>query len=71
MDKTLQMIFVNANGGRVTISLPEPREDVTEQDVSTVMALIINKAAFVSTGGALVSSAGARIVGRSVEPIFG
>lgn len=70
MNKTLQMIFVNEAGSNVTMSLPDPIETLTEQNVSDLMALIISKNVFVSNGGLLVASAGARLVSREVEVIF-
>jgi len=69
--KTLQMVFVNEAGSNVTISLPEPKEDITSQEVADLMALIISKNAFLSNGGSLVSAAAARLVSRDVETIIG
>jgi hypothetical protein len=70
MTKTLQMLFVNEEGRTVTVSLPDPLETLTALQVSAVMDMIVLKNAFVSTGGALVSGSGARVVSRGVETIL-
>ncbi len=71
MNKTLQMIFVNELGRNVTISVVDPRDDVTAQQVSAVMSDILTHNAFISVGGRLLSAAGARVVSRGVEEILG
>jgi hypothetical protein len=71
MTKTLQMVFVNELGRNVTISVVDPRDDVTAQQVSAVMADILTHNAFVSLGGRLLTAAGARVVSRGVEQILG
>ena len=35
--KTLQMIFLNANNARVTISVAEPKDDLTSTEVEEAM----------------------------------
>lgn len=70
MTKTLQMLFINEDGRTVTISLPDPLDTLTALQVTAVMDMIVQKNAFVSTGGALVGSSGARIVSRGVEIIL-
>ncbi|KJS87734.1 MAG: hypothetical protein JM58_03470 [Peptococcaceae bacterium BICA1-8] len=67
--KTLQMIFANAANGRVTISILDPREDLTAVDVGTAMNDIITANIINSTGGDLVSVIGARIVARQVTEL--
>ncbi len=70
MNKTLQMLFTNEEGRTVTISVPDPKDDLTGVQVSAAMATILAANTFVSTGGALVAAAGARIVSRGVETIL-
>jgi len=71
MNKTLQMVFTSANGQPVTISVADPRDNLTESEVAAAMALIIARNAFLSPTGALVASASAQVVSRGVAPIFG
>lgn len=69
MSKTLELIFVNATGSKVTLRVAEPKDNLPEADVRAVMDQIVAKDIFTSTGGSLVSAAGARIVSREVAEI--
>lgn len=66
MSKTLEMIFVNQAGSKVTLRVTDPREDIQESEVKTVMDQVVAKDIFTSTGGSLVGVAGARVVSRDV-----
>ena len=70
MNKTLQMLFTNEEGRTVTISVVDPKDNLTEAQVAAAMQTLLEKNVFISTGGALVAVVGARIVSRGVEPIF-
>lgn len=69
MSKTLELIFVNAAGSKVTLRVTEPREDLQAAEVKTVMDEIVAKDIFTSTGGSLVGVAGARMVSRDVAEL--
>lgn len=60
--KRLQLIFLNAAGGRVTIAVLDPRENLTSTEVQAAMQAIIAANVFTSGGGDLVGIAGARVV---------
>ena len=64
MEKTLQLVFRNEEGGLFTLNIPDPREDLTEEDVTAVMDLVLAKGVFSGTGGGLVSKVRARIATR-------
>ncbi|MBO8129648.1 MAG: DUF2922 domain-containing protein [Peptococcaceae bacterium] len=68
--KRLEMRFRNAAGRTVTISVPDPRDDLTVADVETAMNTIISKNVFNSSGGDLVTIASARIVERVTTDII-
>ncbi len=70
MDKTLQMIFINQEGRRQTISLANPREDLTGPEVGAVMAQLIDRDIFAGTGGGLTSAVEGRVVGRTVDVLY-
>ncbi len=61
MTKTLEMVFRNADGKETVISLADPREDVTKDEVDTVMQDIVAKNIFSTKGGDLVQVVDARI----------
>ncbi|HZK24277.1 MAG TPA: DUF2922 domain-containing protein [Oscillospiraceae bacterium] len=69
MDTTLQLIFRNEDGRLFTISIPNPRADLTEAEITTVMDLVLSKNLFQSTGGALVQKVRARLVSRDSEDL--
>lgn len=70
MEAKLEMIFVNSVGNKVTLRVPNPREDVSAEEIKTAMEQIISKDVFTSTnGGDLVAIAGARIVTRGVTEL--
>ncbi|NLM51563.1 MAG: DUF2922 domain-containing protein [Firmicutes bacterium] len=64
METTLQLIFKNEDGRQFSLTVPRPRPDLTEADVTAVMDLILDKNIFVSTGGALVEKVAARVISR-------
>jgi len=70
MEKTLQMVFSTAGGGKVTLSLDAPQEDLTAGDVQAAMQVIVDKNIFSSTGGDLTGVVGAQIITREIVPLF-
>ncbi|AQS60256.1 MULTISPECIES: DUF2922 domain-containing protein [Eubacteriales] len=68
--QTLQMRFVTQAGTRVTISLDNPRDDLTEAEVTAAMDQIIAKNIFSTSGGDLVAKDSAQIIDRTVNVIY-
>lgn len=68
--KTLRMSFKNEEGRTVSISLDNPREDLTAAEVVTVMDLLISKNIFTSSGGDLVSKQDALLIDRTTTDLF-
>jgi 5,10-methylenetetrahydrofolate reductase len=66
MAKTLELIFETAAGKAVTLSVEEPREDVTAQELSAGMQAIITQNVFEVEGSAFALAKGARIIERNV-----
>lgn len=66
MDKSLVMTFLNENNKKVSISVDDPREDVTQEEIKIVMDSIVSKNIFISNGGNLIKVEGAKIVSTSV-----
>ena len=50
MKETLLIEFTVENGKNTTLSIPDPREDVTKADVVTAAEEIVDKKAVLSTG---------------------
>lgn len=61
MTKTLEMVFRNTSGKEVTLSLADPKEDLTKAQVDAVMQEIISRNIFTSKTGELAQSVEARI----------
>ncbi|AQS59642.1 DUF2922 domain-containing protein [Desulforamulus ferrireducens] len=69
MAKTLELIFVNMAGDKVTMRVTDHREDIQESEVRTVMDEIVASDVFTSSGGSLTGVAGARLVTRDVAEL--
>jgi len=68
VDKVLQMNFRTGLGRSMRITLEDPREDITAEDIKNVMNLIISKDIFNVEGG-LVDIASAYIVTTQTEQV--
>jgi hypothetical protein len=68
-DKTLVLIFQNTAGDKVRISISDVKDGVTDAEVKTSMETFISKNIFDTSGGDLVSIAGAEIVTRTVQEL--
>ncbi len=68
--QTLQMSFVNQAGTRTTISLDNPKDDLTQAEVVAAMDQIIAKNIFNTSGGDLVAKYSAQIVDKTVNVLY-
>ncbi|MDT8719609.1 DUF2922 domain-containing protein [Clostridium sp. 19966] len=69
MAKTLSMTFTNEANKSTSFTLDYIKEDLTNEQVSTVMDLFINKNIFSSTGGDLKGKSAAQIVDKNVSKL--
>lgn len=69
MAKTIELLFLNAEGKTVRYTLDNPVDPVDAAAVNSAMDTILAQNAFSSSGGDLVSKKGARIVERNVTDI--
>ena len=60
--KKLIMTFKSSYDKKVSISVDNPREDLTESEIKEAMNTIIEKNIFSPNGGSLVSSVSAKVV---------
>ncbi|MFC7364918.1 MULTISPECIES: DUF2922 domain-containing protein [Bhargavaea] len=70
MDQTLELIFRTAGGKRMTFSVDEPKEGLTEPEVRQAMQEVIDSGVFGTDGHPLESAEAARIVSRGVTDII-
>ena len=69
MAKVLEMLFDTAQGKKFTISVDEPRADLTGPEVDTGMQALLASNVFHADGANLVSAYQARIVERNVTEL--
>ena len=66
MAKTLELIFETAAGKNVTLSVDDPRETLTAQELQAGMQTIIAQNVFEVEGSSFASAKSARIIDRTV-----
>jgi len=69
MAKVLEMLFDTAQGKKFTISVDEPRADLTAAEVEIGMQSVLASNVFYADGANLVSAYQARIVERNVTEL--
>ncbi len=67
-EKTLQLAFSLVDGKSSTITIKDPKESLTEQEVHAAIATIVSQQAFTRGGGAYVAAKSAKIIERTVTP---
>ncbi|MFZ7131309.1 MAG: DUF2922 domain-containing protein [Eubacteriales bacterium] len=70
MATKLRMSFLNSLNRTTSMSLDDPRADLTPAEVQTVMDNIIAKNIFDSSGGDLVSVKSAEVVSTTVNELI-
>lgn len=68
--KTLRLTFVTAAGNGVSISLPDPQENLTKEQIEAVMDEIIAKDIFVTPTGALVGKKDVKLIDSQTEDLY-
>ena len=67
MTQVLELKFNTANGKTMTISVNDPKSNLTAAEIATTMQTIIAEDAFHNEGNGLVAINQARIVDRTVS----
>ncbi|WP_028983654.1 DUF2922 domain-containing protein [Sporolactobacillus terrae] len=67
--KKLNLVFLNAEGKSVTLSLNDPVEPADPAAIKAAMNIILAEQVFQSTGGELVALKSARISENNTTPI--
>jgi len=71
VDKNLELIFKNAAGKNARISMKDPKDDLTTEEVQALLDNIVAKNVFETTGGDLVEVVGARLIQKEVIQLIG
>lgn len=69
MNRVLELKFQLENDGQLTLSVPNPKENLTAADVSQAMQTIVDANIFEREGNSIVGKLSARIVDREVHEI--
>ena len=64
----LIMTFVNEDKSKVSLSVQDPREDITEAEIKAAMELVVSKNIFAPNGLDLVSAVDAKVVVTETTP---
>ena len=64
----LLMTFKNEDGAKVSLSIQDPRENITEEEIRNVMELIVAKNIFAPNGLDLVEAIDAKVVVTETTP---
>ncbi|GAA0730364.1 hypothetical protein GCM10008905_31550 [Clostridium malenominatum] len=70
MDKTLTMRFVDSGLKKFSMSLTDIKDDLTSEEIQTLMDKIIEHQEAFELKNALVSKDSASIVGKTVTEVF-
>ena len=64
----LIMTFINQGNSKVSLSVQDPREDITEAEIKEAMELVVSKNIFAPNGLDLVSAVDAKVVATETTP---
>jgi hypothetical protein len=71
VDKNLELLFRNTAGKNARISVQDPKEDLTTEEVQALLDDIVAKNVFETPGGDLVEAVGARLIQKEVIQLIG
>ena len=64
----LVMTFVNQDNSKVSITIQDPKEDITEAEIKSAMELVVSSNIFAPNGLDLVSCLDAKVVVTETTP---
>ena len=67
-NKKLLMTFKTTDDRKISLSIDDPREDITEDEIKTAMELVISKNIFTTGGSDIESIVDAKIVVTDTTP---
>ncbi|HOP95078.1 MAG: DUF2922 domain-containing protein [Dictyoglomaceae bacterium] len=68
--KYIRMVFQDSGGGSFTLRVPDPKDDVTEQEILNAMDTIIAQNIFQGRSGDLVAKVDARVVETNISDYY-
>ncbi len=68
LTKKLLMTFKNSDDKKISLSVEDPRDNITEEEIKTVVDLIVSKNIFAPNGMDLVAAVEAKVVVTDTTP---
>ena len=68
INKRLVMTFKTTDDKKVSLSVDNPREDITESEIKDAMDLVVSKNIFAPNGADIVSAVEAKVVVTDTTP---
>ena len=68
--KVIRMTFLDDAGMNYTITIPDPRDNLTAQDILDVMDLILQKNVIQTQNGNLTTKVDARIIETTTNDLY-
>lgn len=68
--KVVRLSFATEGGKTFTITIPNPREDLNQAEVLTVMNTIVSGNIFLTTSGALTGLRDVKVIDTITEDLF-
>ncbi len=68
--KVVRLSFTTEGGKTFTITIPNPREDLNQTQVLTVMNTIVSGNIFLTTSGALTGIRDVKVIGTVTDDLF-
>ena len=69
-NKVVRLSFTTAGGKTFTITIPNPREDLNQAEVLTVMNTIVSSNIFLTTSGALTGIRDVKVIDTATNDLF-
>jgi hypothetical protein len=68
--RVLRLTFENAAGSAVSITLPEPKDNLPAADIQAAMDLVISRNVFVTAGGDITGKRDIRIIDTTTNDLY-
>ncbi|AFQ44226.1 DUF2922 domain-containing protein [Desulfosporosinus meridiei] len=69
-NKVIRLTFTTVGGKNFSITLPNPRADLSKAEAEAVMDTIITKNIFITTGGELAKKRDIRVIDTSTNDLY-
>ncbi|EHQ88937.1 DUF2922 domain-containing protein [Desulfosporosinus youngiae] len=69
-NKILKLSFTTAGGKTFTLSIPNPREDLSQAEILTVMNKLITKDILITTSGTITGAKDAKVIDTVINDLF-